>query len=278
VIRSAPVLQALRTRVRRVLVLPRTLRHRARHERGRCSVCGKASRFLAHSDNLKESLHCARCGAWMRVRMIADVLVATFSRAGAASVAELVHEREFRELAIHEAQASGPLHAMLCATPRYLCSEYLPGVEPGATRHGLRCEDLQATSFPAASLDLVLHSSVLEHVPHPDRALAESFRVLRAGGHLVFEVPMTDPGVRGLRPRSVKRVDASSGRDVHLLPPLHHDDPLRPEGALVYTDFGMDVVTRLSELGFDAHIESRELHGSTMSHATVVVARKPAEP
>lgn len=266
----------LRTRVRRVLAWPRTLRHRRWHQAGWCSVCGRRSRFLAHQANLKESLHCVRCGAWQRVRLLADVLLQEFARAGARSLAELVREPAFRALAVHEAQASGPLHAVLRALPGYVGSEYLAGVAPGRVRAGVRCEDLQALSFADRSLDLALHSSVLEHVPRPERALAESFRVLRPGGRLVFEVPMTDVGVPALRARSVVRVDTTRGVDVPLLPRVFHDDPLDPRGALVYTDFGTDLVERLAALGFEVRLVVKELPHSSMSHAVVVVARRPA--
>jgi len=263
----------LKARVRRVLSLPRTLRHRRLHQRGRCTVCRRESRFLAHSTNLKESLHCVHCHAWLRVRLVAEVLVKTFSRGEAAALCELVREPAFRGLSVFEAQARGPLHAFLRELSGYVCSEYFAGVPSGASRDGVRCEDLQALSFADASLDLVLHASVLEHVPDPGRALTESFRVLRPGGTLLFEVPMTEPGVPGLRARSVVRVDASTG--VPRLPPVYHDDPLDPRGALVYTDFGTDLLERLGALGFEPRLEVRALPQSSMSHAVVVVARRP---
>jgi SAM-dependent methyltransferase len=40
-----------------------------------------------------------------------------------------------------------------------------------------------------ASIDTVLCSEVLEHVPHPERAVGEIARVLRPGGSLVITVP-----------------------------------------------------------------------------------------
>ncbi len=264
----------LRARVRRLLNLPRTLRHRALHETGICSVCGRDSRFLAHSDNLKESLCCVHCDAWTRVRMIADVLLGIYSRAGARSLSALVDEEAFRALSIYEAQASGPLHALLRKCPAYVCSEYFADTAPGTMHEGVRCEDLQALSCDDASLDLILHSSVLEHIPRPDDAFREAHRVLRPSGRLIFEVPMTDRGNPNLRPKSVVRVDTSSGRAVHLLEPAYHDDPLDPQGVLVYTDFGLDIEPRLSRFGFDVELVVRRLESSTMSHAVVVVARK----
>jgi SAM-dependent methyltransferase len=50
--------------------------------------------------------------------------------------------------------------------------------------------DLEDMSVvPDSSVDTVLCSEVLEHVPHPDRAIGEIARVLKPGGSLVITVP-----------------------------------------------------------------------------------------
>jgi hypothetical protein len=36
-----------------------------------------------------------------------------------------------------------------------------------------------------------------------------------------------------------------------LADPIHHDDPVRPEGVLVFTIFGLQMLLRLDELGFE---------------------------
>jgi SAM-dependent methyltransferase len=86
-------------------------------------------------------------------------------------------------------------------------SLYLPGYEeisdlrprfPGREfvgtdiRHGLgvdRIEDAEALTFDGESFGTVLIFEVLEHLQHPDRALAEAHRVLRADGMLALSVP-----------------------------------------------------------------------------------------
>ena len=47
----------------------------------------------------------------------------------------------------------------------------------------------EALPFPDESFDLVYSANVLEHTNEPARVLAESFRVLRTGGTLQFEIP-----------------------------------------------------------------------------------------
>ena len=49
--------------------------------------------------------------------------------------------------------------------------------------------DLAAIPLVSSSVDTVLNIQVLEHVPSPDRVLAEIHRVLRPGGHLYLTAP-----------------------------------------------------------------------------------------
>ena len=49
-----------------------------------------------------------------------------------------------------------------------------------------------AVPLPDASFDFVLSNSVLEHIPDVRPVLAESARLLRAGGELIFTVPAPD--------------------------------------------------------------------------------------
>lgn len=48
-------------------------------------------------------------------------------------------------------------------------------------------EDMQAV--PSQSIDSMLCSEVLEHVPHPDRAIAEFARIVKPGGVVILTVP-----------------------------------------------------------------------------------------
>jgi SAM-dependent methyltransferase len=52
-----------------------------------------------------------------------------------------------------------------------------------------RLEDAQALSLPDAAFDKVLLTEVIEHVPEPERAIAEAARVLRPDGLLVVSTP-----------------------------------------------------------------------------------------
>lgn len=49
--------------------------------------------------------------------------------------------------------------------------------------------DIQAIPLPDQSFDTVFSAEVLEHVPDPDKALREIYRVLKPGGHFVMSIP-----------------------------------------------------------------------------------------
>ncbi len=49
--------------------------------------------------------------------------------------------------------------------------------------------DIQHMPLPDQSFDTVFSAEVLEHVPDPDQALREIYRVLKPGGHFVMSIP-----------------------------------------------------------------------------------------
>lgn len=53
--------------------------------------------------------------------------------------------------------------------------------------------DARALPFAHASVDAVILKDVLEHVPSPERALAETARVLKDGGRLILWIPFMYP-------------------------------------------------------------------------------------
>jgi SAM-dependent methyltransferase len=73
-------------------------------------------------------------------------------------------------------------------------TEYTPSALAQARRNvgelaEFRLEDAQSLGFGDESFDKVLLSEVIEHVPVPERAVAEASRVLRPGGLLVVSTP-----------------------------------------------------------------------------------------
>ena len=177
--------------------------------RVRCNVCGwRGHRFsgVEHS----ESALCPVCGSIARDRFLywcwtrrtpydpAAVVLETSPRLG-----ELYRER-------------------MRARVDYTASDF-----DGSAHRATLTLDLQDLALPDACLDVVLTPHVLEHVPDPDRALAELFRVLRPGGAVLLQVPL---------PQSV------TGRPAE---PEYHGDR-----TLVHFRFGWDLAERVRAHGF----------------------------
>ena len=106
-------------------------------------------------------------------------------------------------------------------------------------------QNLCETTFADGSVDLLVHCDVLEHIPDVARAAQECARVLAPGGRLIFTMPF----FQALDATIVRaRVDAQ-GKVEHLLPPEIHGDPIQPEGALAYYNFGWDVLQYFRSAG-----------------------------
>ena len=62
-------------------------------------------------------------------------------------------------------------------------------LRPARARSGFFQGDVQAIALSSAAFDTVICCETLEHLPHPQIALAELARVLRPGGHLFLTAP-----------------------------------------------------------------------------------------
>lgn len=91
--------------------------------------------------------------------------------------------------------------------------------------------DLQAMDLPDASLDVILTPHVLEHVPAPERAFAEMYRVLRPGGAVFLQIPLLE-----------------GSTCVPATPEYHGDD------TLVHWRFGWDVADLARAAGFQVTV------------------------
>jgi len=215
-----------------------------------CPVCGRVSAAFGFSDNLRETGVCRRCGAQNRNRQMALVACRAVTELTGRRVRSLSALRS-ADVRVYNTEAQGPLHEALRAMPGYRCSEYLgPRYAPGEQVGGVAHEDLAHLSFGDGSFDLVLSSDVFEHVPDPYAAHAEVRRVLGSGGHHVFTVPFH----QHLHLDDVRARARAFGDPVLLADPIYHDDPVRPEGVLVYTIFGLEMLVRLAEIGFDTRM------------------------
>jgi len=221
-----------------------------RSREGYCIACGGQTTFrLAGSDlsraNVRENLCCIRCRLNTRQRLMLSAMLANGGDQRQPGVQGALLEKATRLYARSRARM-----------PWLRGSEYLgDDRQPGrsywwSTRwwrwRRTRHESITSLSYGNASLDLLAHSDVLEHVYDTAAALRESARVLKPGGVMLFTVPfLVDHPTSILRGRP-----DSSGQIEHLQPPEYHGDGLSRSGIYTFHNFGWDILEQIRNAGF----------------------------
>jgi SAM-dependent methyltransferase len=238
-----------------------------------CSVCGRfrpmlyrrrvipprlvelwgLSPGLATALARKESSDCASCGAKLRARRLAQVILQLYpvgtDPVPARSLAEWTRSPQARLLKVAEINRIEGLHDQLLRLQDFRSSDYQAGTASGEVVRGIRSEDLTRLSYPDESFDLVLTSETLEHVPHLAAALREIYRVLVPGGRHICTVPLL-PGVEKTYSRMVLRPDGSFD---DLAPRICH--PGGDLGYPVFTEFGADFPEIVAAAGFEVTVQ-----------------------
>lgn len=227
---------------------------------GYCPVCEANTLFVVKDAWLRDNYLCTKCRSIPRVRHIVHILQKQFPH--------------YRELRIHESSPSGPSFNKF----RKLCQEYIPSyfwpdVAPGSINNGYRCENLEAQTFPDASLDLVITQDVMEHVMNPAKAFSEIARTLKPGGAHVFTVPWYTP-----KPTFIRAAAIDDGIEYYANKD-YHGNPIDKDGALVVTEWGSELPdfifnnSGLVTTVFTTHDRHMGLAGEFLE---VFVSRKPA--
>ena len=208
----------------------------------KCYVCGESSNFnIEDGAVLLREANCSHCYASIRYSDTARVISGIYIQES-LSLSEGVDR--LHGLSILESQSDGPIHEVLQVLPRYTCFEYLDGVKPGEYKDDVLCNDFENLTFEDSQFDLVISQDVFEHVSLPEKAFREIHRVLKPGGYHVFTVPLHE---------------GRNSKSRNGLPKVYHGDPLREEGAFVFTDWGDDILTIVDAFGmsttrYDLHI------------------------
>ena len=215
---------------------------------GFCCVCGQATNFLTSfmystgltpdgrsMPNWREHMQCEHCGLVNRVRAAIHALHTCAQPKTASRI--YITERltktyswlEKRYVNLQGSEYFGPNHKL------------------GAVMDGIRHEDVMNLSFEDNSFDFVLSFDVLEHIPFPEKAFKEIYRVLDENGLFLFSVPFLSNSLSDVIRASMR----NDGSIEHHLPAEYHGNPVEPEGgALCFRYFGWKMLDQLRKVGF----------------------------
>ena len=221
---------------------------------GVCPVCGKPTIFRNFTENFRESGLCIVCQSSNRQRQMAFILLASIyetTKIKFSSVKEFAATALqfpiFSDFKILNTETTGSLHNYLKNLNFYCASEYLGDkYNSGDIIDGILHQDLMKTSFNNSSIDIVMSSDVFEHIPEPYKAFSEIYRILKPAGRHIFTVPFYSESYKD----EVRATIDKDGTIKNFLPPIYHGDPMRPEGILVYTIFSMEMLVKLSDIGY----------------------------
>jgi len=127
--------------------------------------------------------------------------------------------------------------------PNYSFSHYYEDIKPSSHKNGIRCENLEHTTFPDEAFDLFITQDVFEHILNPEKAFKEIARVVRPGGAHIFTVPWY-PTLK----ESIHRAREVDGKVVFLEEPVYHGNPIDKKGSLVTRDWGLDLLDVIYEV------------------------------
>ena len=115
--------------------------------------------------------------------------------------------------------------------------------------------DMRRMNLADNSVDLIIHSDTLEHVPDAVGGLRECRRVLKARGHLFYTVPVV-----------IGRLTKSRAG----LPPSYHGAPVTAaDDYRVQNEYGADFWCEIFEAGFqNMSLTSLIFPASVAIHAT----------
>ncbi len=172
--------------------------------------------------NMQQGLCCTSCKNNLRTMTLAAAVTRWFNFSGTFDEFCRNHPG-FRQLTLVEINPAKNLSRYLQTLPKH-------------TLHCFPEIDMQRMRFADSSIDIIIHSDTLEHVPESKTALSECWRVLKTGGHLFYTVPI---------------VIGRLTRTRRGLPPSYHGMPeTKREDCIVQREYGADFWCEIFEAGF----------------------------
>lgn len=215
------------------------------HTSGYCRGCKRVTTFsvgphpnIGDWRNLLEGMSCS-CGLNGRMRL------------GLKIIDEICKSQAFDHPVVLERLT--PLFPFLAERIpeligcEFLGEHYTPGSMHDIRGVAVRHESLMSLSFGSASVDLLMHFDVIEHVPDALVAFEEIHRVLVTGGTMIF----TCPFYHNLD-HNILRATLKEGKIEHLLPPAYHGNPLSDQGSFVFIHPSWELIDMISSVGFSS--------------------------
>jgi SAM-dependent methyltransferase len=189
--------------------------------------------------NRQQGFHCKQCHNNLRTMALSVAIMREFGFQGTLDK----FCQSSIKLDILEINTAGNLTSFFNKLPSHKLIEY-PQF------------DMLNLDIESESVDLVIHSDTLEHVPNPERALFECYRVLRNDGKCIFTIPII-----------VNRMTRSRAG---LSPSYHGQSGVPVDDQVVCTEFGADIWQIILKAGFC----SCEIFSLEYPAALVMIARK----
>ncbi|TNE65401.1 MAG: class I SAM-dependent methyltransferase [Alphaproteobacteria bacterium] len=220
---------------------------------GLCSVCGFKGTFAPENASPRDCYPCPQCRFTLRYRDQASVILDFFGNGAVESFNNLAAHPSMKGMHIVEFAMGGPFIRYLCRLPHYQQAYFFESEEQIQAHQG-KVLHVDITSMPFAnnSLDLIITSDVLEHVPDVQRAFSECARVLKPGGVHVFSIPVKYP----IPKQNLVRATMKNGVLDHREPPHYHISGTK-EKVLVFTDFGEEISTLAKQAGLRLMVSQR---------------------
>lgn len=204
-----------------------------------CTICGN-DKFESHdvlwkeliddwgleSDeveyiNKQQGYCCTSCGNNLRSMALAFSICRSYGMD--SPLDKSINRLNLNKLRILEVNEAGGLTPILSSTDHHMLIMYPE-------------YDMTNLNISSNSVDLVVHSDTLEHIPEPIAGLAECYRVLKPGGRCLFTVPV----VIGRLSRS--RLEMKNS--------YHGDSTTKSDDYIVHTEFGADIWLYVMRSGF----------------------------
>jgi SAM-dependent methyltransferase len=183
--------------------------------------------------------------------------------------------RQPQDLRIYAPEAVTPLALMLRGRyARFVGSEFSEDEVVIENLFPIRFESLLQLSFTDGVFDVVIVNDVFEHVPDINLCLSELARVTRPGGHLISTFPFT------WKPGSTVKARLQPEGIEYLTEPEYHENPVDPNGSLVFEIPGWNILDRARDAGW-THVEmvyhtsvSSGILGSRVGGIVILVAKR----